>query len=34
VIKRQVSRWEKKKPEHRHYPQPAKEFRPAIVLLG
>ena len=34
VIKRQVSRWEKKKPKHRHYPQPAKEFRPAIVLLG
>jgi hypothetical protein len=33
VIKRQVSRWEKKKPEHRRYPQPAKEFRPAIVLL-
>ena len=33
VIKRKMSCWEKKKPEHRHYPQPAKEFRPAIVLL-
>jgi hypothetical protein len=32
VIKRKMSCWEKKKPEHRHYPQPAKEFRPAIVL--
>ncbi len=34
VIKRKMSRWEKKKPKHRHYPQPAKEFRPAIVLLN
>ena len=33
VIKRKMSCWEKKKPEHRRYPQPAKEFRPAIVLL-
>lgn len=34
VIKKKMSRWEKKKPEHRHYPQPAKEFRRAIVLLN
>ena len=34
VIKKKMSCWEKKKPEHRHYPQPAKEFRPAIVLLN
>jgi hypothetical protein len=33
VIKRKMSCWEKKKPAHRHYPQPGKEFRPAIVLL-
>jgi hypothetical protein len=32
VIKRKVSRWEKKKPTHRHYPQPAKDFRSAIVM--
>jgi hypothetical protein len=34
VIKRKMSRWEKKKPKHCRYPQPAKEFRPAIVLLN
>ena len=33
VIKRKMSCWAKKKAEHRHYPQPAKEFRPAIVLI-
>jgi Fe-S-cluster formation regulator IscX/YfhJ len=33
VIKRKMSCWAKKKAEHRHYPQPAKEFRSAIVLL-
>lgn len=33
VIKRKISCWKKKKPEHRPYPQPAKEFRSAIVLL-
>jgi hypothetical protein len=33
VIKRKMSSWAKKKAEHRHYPQPAKEFRPAIVLI-
>jgi hypothetical protein len=33
VIKRKMSRWKKKKPEHRRYPQPAKEFRSAIVML-
>ena len=34
VIKIKMSRWEKKKPEHRRYPQPAKEFRDAVVLLN
>jgi hypothetical protein len=33
VIKRKMSCWAKKKAEHRHYPQPVKEFRPAIVLI-
>jgi hypothetical protein len=32
VIKRKMSRWEKKKPEHRPYPQPTKDFRSAIVM--
>ncbi len=34
VIKVKMSRWEKKKPKHRHYPQPEKEFRDAIVLIN
>jgi hypothetical protein len=34
VIKKKMSNWEKKKPEHRRYPQPHKEFRDAIVLLN
>ena len=34
VIKRKMSCWEKKKTKHRHYPQPAKEFRRAVVLLN
>jgi hypothetical protein len=34
VLKRKLSRWEKKKPKHRRYPQPAKEFRQAMVLLN
>jgi hypothetical protein len=33
VIKRKMSSWAKKKAEHRRYPQPVKEFRPAIVLI-
>ncbi len=34
VIKIKMSRWKKKGPEHRHYPQPTKDFRDAIVLLN
>ena len=33
VIKRKMSNWAKKRPEHRNYPQPTKEFRNAIVML-
>jgi hypothetical protein len=33
VIKKKMSNWEKKKPEHRPYPQPNKEFRDAVVIL-
>jgi hypothetical protein len=33
VIKRKMSNWKKKRPEHRHYPQPSKEFHEAIVML-
>jgi hypothetical protein len=33
VIKRAVSKWKTKKPEHRNYPQPTKQFRDSIVLL-
>src|SRR6185437_4370126 len=32
VIKRKMSNWRKKRPEHRHYPQPHKGFRDAIVM--
>jgi hypothetical protein len=32
VIKRKMSNWGKKRPEHRHYPQPAKEFAAAVVM--
>lgn len=32
VIKRKMSNWRKKRPEHCKYPQPAKEFRKAIVM--
>ena len=32
VIKRKMSNWKKKRPEHRHYPQPTKEFAAAIVM--
>src|SRR4051794_30007210 len=33
VIKRKMSNWKKKRPEHRSPPQPTKPFREAIVLL-
>jgi len=33
VIKRKMSKWKKKRPEHRPYPQPTKEFRDAIVMI-
>jgi len=33
VIKTKMSRWKKKGPEHRRYPQPEKEFRDAIMVL-
>ena len=32
VIKRKMSNWKKKRPEHLSYPQPTKEFREAIVI--
>jgi hypothetical protein len=32
VVKRKMSNWRKKRPEHRNYPQPRKEFRDAIVM--
>jgi Insertion element 4 transposase N-terminal/Transposase DDE domain len=32
VIKRKMSNWKKKRPEHRHYPQPTKGFTEAIVM--
>lgn len=34
VIKKKMSNWEKKKPQHRRYPQPQKEFRDAIRVLN
>ncbi len=33
VIKRKMSNWRKKRPEHDHYPQPTKKFRKSIVML-
>jgi hypothetical protein len=32
VIKRKMSNWRKKRPEHRHYPQPTKKFAESIVM--
>ena len=32
VIKRKMSNWRKKRPEHRPYPQPTKKFRQCIVM--
>ncbi len=34
VIKRKMSNWKKKRPEHRRYPQPTKKFRQSIVILN
>ena len=34
VIKRKMSNWRKKRPEHRHYPQPTKKFRQSVVMLS
>jgi Insertion element 4 transposase N-terminal/Transposase DDE domain len=34
VIKRKMSNWRKKRPEHRRYPQPTKKFQQSIVLLS
>jgi hypothetical protein len=34
VIKRKMSNWLKKRPEHRHYPQPTKKFRSSVVILS
>ena len=34
VIKRKMSNWKKKRPEHRRWPQPTKEFRQAISIGG
>lgn len=33
VIKRKMSNWNKKRPEHRRPPQPTKPFREAVVLV-
>lgn len=33
VIKRKMSKWPKKRPAHRHTPQPKKKFRESIVML-
>jgi hypothetical protein len=33
VIKRKMSKWMKKRPKHRRYPQPSKCFRDAVVML-
>jgi len=33
VIERKMSNWKKKRPEHRNYPQPTKDFGAAIVML-
>jgi hypothetical protein len=34
VIKRKMSHWGKKRPEHLHAPQPTKTFREAVVVLN
>jgi hypothetical protein len=32
VIKRKMSNWRKKRPEHRRYSQPSKKFRKSVVI--
>ncbi len=34
VIRRKMSKWRKKRPEHRRYPQPTKTFRQSVVMLN
>ena len=34
VIKRKMSNWRKKRPEHRRYPQPTKTFGQSVVMLN
>jgi len=34
VIKRKISKWPKKRPEHRTNPQPTKKFRECVVMLN
>ncbi len=34
VIKRKMSNWRKKRPEHRRCPQPTKKFRRSVVILS
>jgi hypothetical protein len=34
VIKRKMSNWHKKRPEHRNYPQPTTKFRQSVVMLN
>jgi len=33
VIKRKMSNWLKKRPQHHHWPQPTKQFRESVVML-
>jgi hypothetical protein len=33
VIKRKMSKWPKKRPQHRPYPQPTRSFARAIVMI-
>jgi hypothetical protein len=32
VVKRKMKKWDKKRPKHRHPPQPAKEFAESVVI--
>lgn len=34
VIKRKMSNWLKKRPQHYHWPQPTKPFRQSVAILG
>jgi len=34
VIKRKMSNWRKKRPEHRRYPQPSQTFRQSVLILS